>query len=300
MGGGRRKILLVAGLLTGSCLALFAQLDRAARLLSQAREAVGGETALKTVTSLSVRGTSRSTLDGVPRPFVAPSSIQTATFGNVQVDIELPDKLVIERDWPTAFTRQIGGFNGNELLEQTRGTDGIWVDTPLGEARNDGRALAARARELVRYLLALLLTVPESYQVHFTDAGEEGGGPARADAVEATGLHSFSARLFFDPQNHRPVLLTYSEPPPAASPVASRTAETAGQLLFKRLEAPKDAPGLGGDIRMLVSDYERDDGLLFPHKLKFEMGPLAEEWNITRVTVNPPFEASRFSVRGSK
>jgi hypothetical protein len=238
-------------------------------------------------------------VDGVPRPVVSPSRVENASYGNFDVDVELPDKFLVEREWPTAFTRQVSGFNGKQLLEQTRGANGIWLDTPLGEARSDGSARAMRARELVRYLLALLLTVPESYQVRFTDAGDKGGGLARADVLEATGLNNFSARLFFDQQTGRLAMITYSEPP-AVGPPASRTAEAAGQVLFKSLEVPKDASDLGDDVRMLVGNYKQDAALLFPHKVRFEVGPLAEEWSVTRVTVNPRFEPSPFSPRSNK
>src|SRR5512133_2607899 len=107
MAGRRRKTALVFALLTASCLVVSGRQDRATEILSQSREAIGGQARLAAVTALSLKASTRSDLDGSRR-----------VLGHLEVHLVLPDKFLIDREWATMFTRQIGGFNGTDLLEQ--------------------------------------------------------------------------------------------------------------------------------------------------------------------------------------
>jgi len=282
MAGRRRKIAFVFALLAACNLVASPRQDRAADILSAAREAVGGPGRLNAVTALTLKAAQHSDLDGSGR-----------LLASLEVDVMLPDKFLISREWSAAFTSRIGGFNGTELLEQSRESGADWADTRLGDARKDGRAFAIRARELLRYLIAWLLAVPEQYHVRFSDGGAADSGLGPADVLEAKGAYDFAARLFFDRQTHRLTMITYREPPArAADSAAAPKSGAAGAPLFNSLEMPEEK-----DIKMLLMDYRRDDGILFPHKVKFEVESLSEDWAISRFKVNPRFEPNQFARR---
>ncbi len=282
MAGRPRNILLALALLLATTVVPAARQDRAPEILALARQAIGGETRLNAVTSLSIKGSSQSDLDGMRR-----------LSATLEIDLVPPTRFVIIRDWPAAFLQQVGGFNGTALLEQVRNA-GVWRDTPLGDARTDGRALAVRHREVVRYLLAWLLTVPARYQVVFRDAGEEEVAKSRADVIEATGAYEFAARLFFDRKTRRLLMITYRETPSARTAPGPPIAPATGQPLFTGLEMP-DAKA---DVKMTLADYRSDGaGISTPHKVKFEIESLSEDWDISRVTLNETLDPAKFLPR---
>jgi hypothetical protein len=294
----RRPETAALAFVTACSLVLAARQDRSAQVLAQARAAIGGETSLKAVTALSLKGTSQSDLDGPNR-----------SPANLELHVELPDRFLIAREWPGAFAAVVGGFNGRQIIEQWR-LLGKWEDARLGDARTDGRALALRARELVRYLIAWLLAAPDRYQVRFDDAGEAETELGRADVLLAQGANDFAARFYFDKQTHRPLLVAYSEPPARTSDTpSSPSAARPGDSFFRSLEPPAEEPDaraaaktaakspVKADIKMLLADYQRDDGIQFPHKVTFEVGPLTEEWSISHFRVNPRLGPDVFQPR---
>ncbi len=281
MAGPRRVTALVVALLAASCLVLSARQDRTAEILSLARQAIGGEARLTAISSLSMKGSCRSDFDCTNR-----------LYTDLEVRFQAPDKFLVVREWPTWFTRQIAGFNGSTLLEQWRdNVQAKWSDTRLGDARSDGTALAMRTRELLRYLIAWTLNVPAQYQVTFRDAGQADTAQGRADVLQATGAREFAARLFFSAQTHRPLMLTYSVTP--RSPWSVGNMVPLADPLFKSLEMA-DAQA---DTTMRLWEYRRDDDILFPHKIAFEVEKLSEEWNISRFKVNPRLDPELFEVR---
>jgi hypothetical protein len=259
--------------------------DRASEILARARQAIGGEARLKAVTSLSLKARSRSEVAGSSRAFT-----------NLEMHFLLPDKFLVTRDWPLSFLRRIGGFNGNQLIEQ-RLSWGLWADIGFGDGSKEAlaRQMASRQRDCVRYLVAWLLTVPEQYDVRFTDAGEAQIADGRADVVDAKGANDFAARLFFDKQTHHLLMLTYQEPPqtaPAltASPQDAKPPEK-GEPLFKSIEAPASK---AFETQMHLNKYRADDGIVFPHRVRIESEGVLDEWQISRFKVNPPLGLKQF------
>jgi len=286
--------------------------DRATEILAQARQAIGGEARLNAVKSLSLEAKSRLEFRSI-----------SGELTNLKMEFLLPDRFLVTRNWPSSFLQRIGGFNAGQLIEQ-RLSSGLWADVGFGDGGKEAlaRQMAVRQREYVRYLIAWLLTVPEQYRVRFTDAGEADTAEGRADVVDAKGANDFAARLFFDKQTRRLLMLTYQEPPPTvpgvrASPQKAKPPEE-GEPLFKSIEGPALKVG---ETEMHLSKYGADDGILFPHRVRIESEStrsssarpsigypapemvrvgfegILEEWQISRFRVNPPLKPKQFERR---
>jgi hypothetical protein len=258
--------------------------DRASEILAQARQAIGGETRLKAVKALSLEGAAQTDRE---RP--------AGLFTSLQVDFLLPDRFLISRYWPLFFLRRVGGFNKEEIIEQSM-AGGHWADVTFGDSSTDARAwqLAARSRECARYLVAWLLMAPEQYAVQFIDAGGAEAAGSSADIVDAKGANGFVARLFFHKDTHRLMALTYREPPQHARAVRTmppaRPAER-DALIFKSIEGPGSK---ADESTMHFADHRADDGVVFPHRIRIESEGLVEEWQISRFKVNPPLSPKQF------
>ena len=87
MAGPQRIIALVGALVAASCLVLSARQDRAAEILSLARQSIGGESRLQAITSLSIKGMCRSDFDGTNR-----------LYTDLEVHFQAPDKFLIVRE----------------------------------------------------------------------------------------------------------------------------------------------------------------------------------------------------------
>lgn len=283
MGTGMATLSRLFGVafLVASCAPLFAQ-DRAQQILAQARQAVGGEARLKAVRTLSVKGTIEPDL---------PSAWRVA---NLQIDFALPDRFLVSRDWPGAFFRRIGGFDGEELIEQ-RQLSLKWTDmVPDGGKQAVAWQLAARRRECARYLVAWLLMAPEPYGIRFTHGGDGVAAARPADVLDATGAHDFAARLLFDKVTHRLVDLSYRERLPNADPAAEPKAPAGAQPMFKAIEKPKSEPD---KVMLHFDDYHADGGIVFPHRIRVETEGTGEVWKISRFRVNPDIDPRQFKKR---
>ncbi len=259
--------------------------NQAQGILAEARQAIGGDARLKAVRTLSGKGVTLTDRK-------APMLVVT----NFQLDFLLPDRFLISFEWPMSFFRRVGGYNGEDLIEQ-RYLDAVWTDARPGDRASDAYAwqIAARRRECMRYLVAWLLMAPEQYAVEFTDGTGIEGGDLRTDIVDAKGANDFAARLYFDKITHRLLKLTYREPLPNASahnaaPAAPRTGG-AGEPVFRSIEGPD--PNVG-EVTMQFADHHTDDGILFPHRMRIESEGLREEWQVSRFKVNPPLDAKYF------
>src|SRR5262245_2624937 len=179
---------------------------RAQELLTQARNALGGDTKFKAVQSLSCAGKFRRVL-GPQAPEMA---------GDFEMDFLLPDKFKKTENMTmmggAAEITRIEGFNGEQMFEDSSSSGGgmIVIRRPGGD---DPKMQASRLRSLkaatTRTLLAFLLTAPPSSGVEFTYAGEAEAPDGKADVIEAKSADGFTARLFLDQKTHQPLMLAY-------------------------------------------------------------------------------------------
>ncbi len=278
-------------------------------ILARARAAIGDEARLQAVRSLSVRAI-------VPVGGI----IYPGGFAHLHIDFLLPDRFLVSTE--QAYLTLVDGYSSKGLIER-RELSGQWTDARPADRSSDAYRLrlAARRRECARYLVAWLLTAPAEYGVEFVEATEpdktvtkaESTGekapkapnadvkpePKKseldADAVDVRGADGLALRLYFDKRTHRLVKLTYREPAPYGSsitpPASSPRAGEPGAPIFRSLEDPE---GRTDQVTMEFAEHYPDDGLVFPHKVRIEVGGLHEEWEISRFQVNPTLDPKQF------
>jgi hypothetical protein len=274
--------------------------DEAQALLSEARQALGGEANLKAVQSLVVSGKFRRIL-GPQAPEMS---------GEFDLDFLLPDKFKRTENLTlmggAAQATRIEGFNGEQTFFDSSSSGGgmMMMRRPGGD---DSKAQATQLRALkadvTRTLIAWLLTVPESYQVQFTYAGEADAPDGKADIIDAKNADGFVARLFLDKKTHRPLMLSYrTVMPKMVMRSVQATSKEEGEKRSKELEkqaqdeiAKARQNAQESEVQIFYSDYRPVDGILLPHKVSRSVNSeVAEEWEMTRFKINPPLKAEKF------
>jgi hypothetical protein len=273
---------------------------RAQEVLSQARNALGGEAKIKAVQSLAASGKFRRIL-GPQAPEMS---------GDFEMEFLFPDKFKRTENMTimggAAQVTRIEGFNGEQMFQDSSSSGGgmVMIRRPGGD---DPKAQASQLRSIKadvgRNLLAWLLSAPDSYQIQFTYAGEADSEDGKADIVDAKGADGFTARLFLDKKTHQPLMLSYRAVVPKA---VFRTMQTGsreeGEKHAKEIEkqtadeiAKAQQTAQESEIQIFYSDYRPVDGVLLPHKVSRSVnGEVAEEWEITRFKLNPPLKADKF------
>lgn len=274
--------------------------SRAQELLTQARQALGGEAKIKAVQSLAASGKFRRIL-GAQMPEMS---------GEFELEFLLPDKFKrtenIVMMGGAAEIRRIEGFNGEQMFQDSSSSGGgmVVMRRPGGD---DPKAQAAQLRsmkaDVTRNLLAWLLTAPEASQIQFTYAGEADAPEGKADVIDAKGMDGFAARIFLDKQTHQPLMLSYRSVVPK---MVMRTVQAGhpeeGEKKAKELEkqahdevAKAQANAQESEVQIFYADYRTVDGVLLPHKISRSVnGEVSEEWEITKFKINPPFKADKF------
>ena len=299
--------LLVATVTLGSVapglvdLSASSQENRALGLIEKARAALGGDK-LKSVQSLSVNTKFRRIID----------KSQPEMSGETQFDLLLPDKFMSTEEANLraggATLVRITGVNGDQPFRDasTRGGGGgammVVRAGPDGPEAQAGFLKSMRA-ELARYALAWLLTSPAP-QTEFTYVGEAEAEEGRAEVIDAKSPDGFAVRLFLDKKSFKPLLISYQGPQPnmvvrshAVSAASREDAEKQAKELKEQADKNVAAQGQPKmvEFQMFLSDYREVDGIQFPHQISRSInGEVAEEFEVTRVRINPPLNAEQF------
>src|SRR5262245_3839249 len=197
------------------------------KVLAGVRAALGGDK-VATMKTLAIEG--RSTRSG-------PNN--TSMANDFEMAFEFPDKymrkeVVANMNGMTLSRRS--GFNGDELIDETdsppmptmsggggnvriRGMGSGAMSaggrlTPEQIAEQRKMSLAATRRDHARLMLGLTGTVPASFPVEFTYAGQTESADGKADILELRGRDGFVARFFVDQQSHLPLMLSWMDKEP--------------------------------------------------------------------------------------
>lgn len=243
---------------------------RGAALVAEARQAVGGEERLRAVKTLDVRGEFRRIAG------------QTTIEGELQIRLELPDKLRRDEDLslpgggPAIIRTEV--VNGGIVWEENSGRGGFFMGRlgggrGFGGAPDAGRGAAvdpaqleeAQRRawqgELARYLLVWLLVADGP--VAWVGTAEAPDG--RADVLEVTPRAGPVMRLFLDQTTHLPLMVTWQGGQPAT-------------------------------LQMTLAEYKTVNGLRLPHRLtRGTSDTTTEEWMVDGYRINPAFRADVFT-----
>jgi hypothetical protein len=275
---------------------------RAAKLMEQARAAIGGDGKLNAVATLAVSGKSRQvvrTPDG-----------EDQVEGAIELSFMLPDKYkrvdTTSVAGGMAEIERIGGFNGDETFADARSIGGhghggaIMVRAPSDNPQAQAAQARNLRREFARLLIGWLLQSPSSLSAEFSYAGEAETKDGKADAIDVKGADGFSARLFLDKQTHKPLMMSYRASQPRAGMIM-RTLQGSPEEAEKRRKEiqeeaqrqPSDPPLV--DVEVYFSDHRAVDGLLLPHRItRATGGQFSEEWEIKKFKVNPSLKATDF------
>ena len=293
---------------------------RASTLRAQARDALGGESALASVHGLSLQGHFHrlpppdSGAGDAAQPSRGPFGRDAA--GDLDVDVALPDKMRRQESISVAggpsFTMIMGlsgarAWMGMEGAAGGRGFGGGRGGGPRGEAEArssaDRKAMEEERRaamgrrlqgELARLQLALLADPGDGASVTYAGPAESPDG--RADVLDVTSASGTRARLFLDATTHVPLMVTYQETMPARRFRRPMPADGVDRPETPAPVArPSDAAPRTVDVTLFLSDRRTVDGLQLPyHVSRAVNGNVVEEWDVTRWRVNPAFKPERF------
>ncbi len=307
--------LTLSLLLASGAAGVFGQQDAPSSVLARARDAVGGETRLRAVNSLSLNAQCQTgrweyTGDG--------NRIRLDPYEGMlsaELKIELPDKFLLRR-WIYG-AEVLTALDGQRLVMGTRRAGEF--KSALASEKSTPAALAMAQREFLRYLVAWLLSTPPHLDVKFSDLGETVTNARPMDVVEAIGAYDFYARLFFDKETHLLATVAFDEPP--APRRRSTSSEQPGHApLFTRIEPPPAAQQptpqtesrtrrgdlndvqratpeqYGGSVVLQLLDYRSTGGILMPRRLVIDAGSI-EEWQIGKLELNPKIDPRDFAPR---
>ena len=294
--------LIIAGLLVWAVPA-FADDQRAQEILKQARTAIGGQEELQKIQSLYINGQYRRMFG------------ERQMGGDREISILLPNKYLVED------SMNPGGLSTALITYRTLNGDHAWngqsgggggmvfrMAGPGGQQATPEQMEAAMRRmlqiEMTRYLLAITLQTPESFAVEYKYVGESDVDDAKAEVVDVTGPDKFAVRLFFDKENHLPLLVSYRGPKPR---VITMTRSAGGgatkpeDIKKAREEAEKKLAAEGPtqpeevDFYIRLTDHKKVGGLLLPHKFTFlTENEVSEEFEISKYQINPQFKSEKF------
>jgi hypothetical protein len=291
------KLLSLLALVLFCAPAAFADDARAQEILKQARQAIGGEEQLQKIQGLQIHGQYRRVFG------------ERQMGGDRDISILLPNKYLVEDAMNAGglSTAMIStrALNGDKAWSGNSGGGGMIfrMAGPGGQQMSPEQMEAMQRRiynaEFSRYLLAMILMPPPEMAVEYKYAGESEVEDAKADVIDVAGPDNFSVRVFFDKNNHLPLLLSYRGPKPRIMTMTRQAGERAKPEDLKK-EAEKmstEAPPIPEEVDFYIrlTDHKRVAGLMLPHKLTFlTESEVSEEFEISKYQVNPQFKADLF------
>ena len=262
--------------------------DNAARVIADARAAMGGDARLTAVKTLVVTGRTRQ---------VRGENLVPIEF---EIQAELPDKFARRDEFPAQDQGPtVTGFNGDRFVQ---------IPAPQPPPARPGgpppptpQQLEAQARvqlgnakqDFARLMLGLFAASYPSHPLTFAYVGQAEAPQGRADVVDVKGPGDFAARLFVDAKTHLPIMLSWQArqptprgrgpggPPPAGAPAAGGP--------------PAGGPPPPVENRLYFAEYRSFDGLQLPTRVRRAVaGDTTEETTFDRFRINARVDPRRF------
>ena len=307
--------------------------ERAAKVLADARTALGGEAKLAAVKSFTTTGRTRR---------VQGDNLVPIEF---EILVELPDKYLRKDEVPAQESDPTTiGFNGPNLLQipapvAPEPRPGMPAPPPgQFETMLKARALTAR-QDFARLMLGLFATSTDAYPLTFKYVGQAEAPQGKAHVLEGTGESNFKIKYFVHMESSLPVMVSWTGParptapmrtapapdahaahgPPAAAGAAPQGTGTAPSAQPPAPSAKPPAPPSSGaapsaqapsapsspgqapappENRLYFADYRDVDGIKLPFRLRRGIGTnTTEETTFDRFRLNPRIDPRRFEVR---
>jgi hypothetical protein len=297
-----------------------AAVERAASILAEARQALGGD-ALAAVKTVVATGRTRR---------VRGNNLHPIEF---EMSIEFQDKYVRTDEFPAEATDPTTtGFNGERLIARPERGGGpaaaaLRGAPPPGAAGGAAAPDPQRARviaakqDFVRFALGFLPGSFDTYPLTFAYAAEARAPQGTADVLDVTGADGFAARLFIDRTTHLPLMVSWRLPPtsvivtvPGAPPPATVApgvvmvmgppppadgasqadkdayAKAVGELRDRTQKTPVEH-------RLYFADYRAEDHVTFPFRLRRAIGvDTTEETTFDGFRINTRIDPRKFDV----
>ncbi len=300
--------------------------EKALMLIKQAQSAIGGETAVKNVKSLSIVGSVTKTFDfdGTAR----------TEQGDLEINLQLPNQFA--RIMKLRREDNSTGEKSGEVRKEVKvlvmnGGDGEGFKPldPNGEKQNvvvvrksdadkslfgdkgtDGKVRriiadenidvinahgAFRQNEIFRTTLALLLNAaPET---DFSYAGEGDVDGSGCDIVEARTGDS-TIKLFLDKSTHLPRMMSFQGHKPSILRITTDVMqnESKAKVFTGKMDKPETA-----EFQIRYSDYRAVGGIMLPHRWTQTIGGNADETvDVSSYEINPANIAEKFQTRSPK
>lgn len=197
--------LVLSGLMiiTNNVNATKGDVETALSLIKQARAAIGGDEALRQIQSLSFKGQST-------RTFQIEGQADRQMNGEFEIALLQPDRIF-------RMEKLGNGQDGGEVSVRAERTQKLDRIIRI-EAPERGNVEGAEARDVhvrhqnndyARYMIALLLTAPESAKVTFDYIGDGDVDGTRADVIVVSGQDSSVMKLYLDKSSHLPLMMTH-------------------------------------------------------------------------------------------
>ena len=266
---------------------------RAAAVLAEAREALGGDERLRAVTTLQAAGDFRRVLG------------EMQMEGELELLLEPPDKLRKNEDISMpggARMTRTEVVNGAEVWDDSgqRGGMGHGVAIVMrgpGGANADPAEVKEMQRrmrraELARYAAAWLL----AFDGAATHAGIAEAPDGRADVIEIAPAEGPPIRLFIDQATHLPLMLTWQGPQPRIMVRRQAGPPSDREQAREAAAAEESGPPPQATFEMRLADYREVSGVRLPHQIsKAVNGQTNEEWTIAAYEVNPSLRSNTFT-----
>jgi len=250
----------------------------AARVITEARTAMGGEQKLTAIKTLVVTGRTRQ---------VRGDNLVPIEF---EIQAELPDKFARRDEYPAQDSGPtVTGFNGDRLVQSPASQQ------PEAAARAQ---LVNAKQEFARLMLGLFAASYPNHPLTFAYAGQAEAPQGRADVVDVKGPGEFAARLFVDAKSHLPIMLSWQarQPPPRGRGPGG-PGRPGGPP--PGVPPPGAAPptGLASPVenRLYFAEYRTFDGVQLPTRVRRAVaGDTTEETTFDRFRINARVDPRRF------
>lgn len=291
--------------------ATFKSDDKAMELIRQARQAIGGDSAINSVKSMTILGKTTKT-------FEVEGTARTEQ-GDLEINFELPSKL--------SKTLKIGADNGDGkriidkkveviVMKKGDGTEEVVTEDvkPIiirksadftSSTSGDGKKIIInkngkgggehfRSNELFRTTLSLLLTAPDGLDVSYIYVGEGNVDGYTVEIVEARSVGS-SIKLYLDKTSNLPRMVSFQSHKPAIFKVATEDVKpdaNGGIKVITRQTAESEM----AEFQIKFSDFRNVNGIQLPFKWSQTVGGQADELtDITNYEINPTNIAEKFN-----
>jgi hypothetical protein len=328
----RKLILAIIAIISIPAVALAQAADakaKAEQILKQARAAIGDEKKLKELQAISISGTQRQTFgdrqmeNEIQLDLILPDKIMQTVNGQFGTRVNTLNGDQVWNDFIPAMGG--GGPGGGGFIARMGGPGGPGGGPGAQNPQMAEYFQLQQRRDLYLAMIGFLLAAPPVAQLQYSYLGEAPGPEgSKLDVLEGKGANGLALRLYFDQQSHQLIGLSYKAknmrqmggrgPGGPGGPGGQRpqgpggeqgnaqrqqgqrpelTPEERERRMKEFQERFEKAPEV--DYRWAFADYKSVSGLNLPHRVtKIEGGTPNEEWEISKIKINPKLSPDKF------